>query len=220
MGLLDFLFKGSIPNENRTKPFHANANAAERKDWFARTRPWHNVDGRVIDAMVAKFGEDPVFEVFVMTSMKLNLVRQYEQITELQISAGPACLCSHIAAIVCSAASASGKQLAGMLGNSRLNRDMYADLVKDVLFASETAIFLDKNQVGAYSSLAWINMLLNKPERVAQYARQGLDVIDGMLADNPFRDSKIPAIRNADQGLTVMRGVLLEMLQSCEGRRR
>ena len=54
VGLLDRLFGEKIANENKSKPFYDNKSDAERKDWFARTRPWHKIDEKVIDALCCR----------------------------------------------------------------------------------------------------------------------------------------------------------------------
>lgn len=72
MGFLLRLFTKKLPNENLTKPFYTNKTASERRDWFSRTRPWHQVNAGLIDELVEKFGDDPMFEVFTITSMELG----------------------------------------------------------------------------------------------------------------------------------------------------
>ncbi len=59
MGLFGFLNNKKIENENKSKPFRQNTSDSERKDWFARTRPWHKVDPPIIDALITKYGNDP-----------------------------------------------------------------------------------------------------------------------------------------------------------------
>jgi hypothetical protein len=70
MGFFNSLFGGKIENENRSKPFYKNSSSLERKDWFSRTRPWNGIDSKIIDALINKFGDNPMFEVFVVTSME------------------------------------------------------------------------------------------------------------------------------------------------------
>lgn len=68
MSFLDFFLGNAVQNENKTKPFYENKNNDERKDWFSRTKPWYKVDERIIVALIEKFGDDPILEVFVITS--------------------------------------------------------------------------------------------------------------------------------------------------------
>ena len=52
------------------------------KEWFATTKPWDSVDYRIIDALIVAFSKkELLFEVFVLTSMENDLVREYIEIS-------------------------------------------------------------------------------------------------------------------------------------------
>jgi len=78
-------FSDRIRNEDKSKPFYENKNPQERKDWFSRTRPWYGIDSVIIDALINRFGEDPMFEAFVIMSTELGLVHGYEKLNSVKI---------------------------------------------------------------------------------------------------------------------------------------
>ena len=200
MGVFDFLFAETIKNENKTKPFHKNNNDDERKDWFSRTRPWHKVDEKIINALIEKFADDPMFGVFVVTSMEQNLVTKYEQLNKHEFCEGTDLICSLISKIIYDAGSISAKKMIKMLQQPQCNTDLLAYHYNIVMDTFETAIILDKNQVSAYCQLAIVKGLLNKSEEAVKYAKEGLAIIQEIRSQNiPFHLSNIATIRNAKQ---------------------
>jgi len=198
MGFFNSLFGGKIENENRSKPFHKNSSSLERKDWFSRTRPWNGIDSKIIDALINKFGDNPMFEVFVVTSMEHNLVLRYEQMNKKDLA--EAVICSIIATILCEVGTLSAKRMIALQGEFQNNikevRKHYGT-VRDTL---ETAIVLDENQIAAYTYLSVVLGLIKNFEDGLKYARQGIAAIQEIRKSNvPFHLSDIDVIKNADE---------------------
>ena len=213
MGIFDFLFGETIKDENKTKPFHENNNDNEKKDWFSRTKPWHKVDEKIINALIKKFGDDPMFELFVITSMEQNLVTKYEQLNKHEFCEGTDLICSLISKIIYDAGSISAKKMITMLQQPQCNTDLLTHHYKIVMDTFETAIILDKNQVSAYYQLAIIKGLLNKTEEATKYAREGLAILQEIRSkDSPFHLSNIGAIKNANQTFEEMEKVLNKII--------
>jgi hypothetical protein len=198
MGFFSSLFGDKIENENRSKPFHKNSSSLERKDWFLRTSPWNRIDSKIIDALINKFGNNPMFEVFVVTSKEHNLVLRYEQLNKKDQA--EAVICSNIANMLCEVGTHSAKRMIALQGGFQKNmkevRKHYG-IVRDTL---ETAIVLDKNQIAAYTYLSVVLGLIKKFEDGLKYARQGIAVIQEIRKSNvPFHLSDIDVIKNADE---------------------
>jgi len=82
---------GTIQNENTSKPFSENITDDERMEWFSRTKPWHNVNSEIIEALVVNSCNNDMFELFVFSSMENNLVRKYQEIENSGIDLALAC---------------------------------------------------------------------------------------------------------------------------------
>jgi hypothetical protein len=209
MGFLNSLFGEKIENENRTKPFHANNSAAERRDWFFRTRPWHKVHPKITNALIEKFGNDPMFEVFVITSMEQNIVGQYVALGERPQIEEPSIICSHISGMMCILGTASVKAMSDVFQSMETYGDKehrvmssHYPIVKNAL---PLAILLDDNQIGAYVGLAVVSGLMNKPEEGLKYAKAGLSKAQEIQAKNvPFHKSELAEIREGKMAIDEM----------------
>lgn len=214
MGLFCFFFGEKIENENKFKPFHKNVNAQERRDWFSRTRPYHKVNPKIIDTLIEKFGEDPMFEVFVITSMEQNLIKRYAQINK-DIYDDANLTCCLISKMLYEVGSVAAKKVFVLV--DRQNRNELFRQYNIVLDSVETAIILYPKQISAYSLLATVKGLLHKYEEGLKYAKQGLAVLREMKAsDAPFHLSEIDAIKNANQSLDVMEKGLTGLIERFE----
>ncbi len=209
MGLFSFLSNDKIENENKSKPFHKNTNNAERKDWFSRTRPWHKVDSKLIDALIAKYGDSPMFEVFVVTSMENSLVKEYEEIGLKGID--PKVACSVISGLLFKNGANASAQVNSMFKSGNMNEKKLSKIYGDALNMLESSAIIDPNQINAYVQLAGLKALLNKDEEALGFVRQGLGAIKRIKESNPpFHKSSIPSIQNAAQDLDAAEKFLLE----------
>jgi len=196
MSFLRSLFGGSPHNENTTKPFHANKTLEERKDWFSRTKPWHKVDARVIEAVASRLDSQPLmFEIFVQRSMDLELVNKYRGLDAGQHDART--ICAVIAAWLTQFGAHFGQQL-----STATDRGAIGPLVGAAIDVFEVAVVLEPRSVQAYCALAVLMEQVGKPADALRYARTGLDAINELRRDNPpFHLSSIESIRNTGQTL-------------------
>jgi len=210
MGLFGFLNKDNIDNENKTKPFHQNANDPERKDWFSRTRPWHKVDSGIIDALMGKYDNDPMFEVFVITSMENNLVNQYENLGQKNIE--PDVACSVISGILFKQGAQSSALVGDMFRSGKINERKLSKNYENAMNLLESSVIVDPNQINAYVQLAGLRGTLNKHEDALKYVRKGLEVIRRIKEKNiPFHKISIPGIQSGAQHLDDTEKMLLAM---------
>ena len=171
MGLFSFLKKDKIENENKSKPFHKNHNNYERKDWFSRTRPWHKVDPRIIDALIAKYKDDHMFEVFVITSMENGLVKQYEDIGLRGID--PEVACPVISGILFKHGANASAQVSNMFSSGNINEKKLSKVYGNAMNLLESSIIIDSNQINAYIQLADLRGMLNKNDEALSFVQQG-----------------------------------------------
>jgi hypothetical protein len=200
MGFFGFLKKDKIENENKSKPFHKNANSLERKNWFMRTRPWHKVDPRIIDALIEKYNDDPMFEVFVITSMENRLVKEYEYIGFKCID--PEVACSVISGILFTHGSNASTQVSNMFSSGNINEKKLSKIYENAINLLESSIKVDSNQINAYVQLAGLRGLFKKNNEALNFVQQGLGAIKRIRESKvPFHKSNIPGIQNATQHL-------------------
>ena len=217
MGFFNSLFGDKIENENRSKPFHKNSSSLERKDWFSRTRPWNRIDSKIIDTLINKFGDDSMFEVFVVTSMEQNLVLRYEQLNKEDQS--DALICSIIATMLCEVGIYSAKIMIALQDDFQKNIEELKKHYRIVRNALETAIVLDENQIAAYGYLSVVLGSIKQFEDGLKYAKQGISVIREIRKSNvPFHLSNIDTIRNADQTMDDIEKTLRHLAEDYEKR--
>ncbi len=210
MGLFSFLNKDRIENENRSKPFHQNTNDSERKDWFSRTRPWHKVNLGIIDALIGKYGNDPMFEVFVISSMENNLVKEYEALGQKSID--PNVACSLISGILFKRGAQSSALVGDMFLSGKINKRKLSKNYENAMNLLESSVIVDPNQINSYVQLAGLRGMFNKNEDALKYVRQGLKVIKRIKEKNiPFHKSSISVIQSGAQHLDDTEKMLLAM---------
>ncbi len=210
MGLFGFLGKDKIENENKTKAFHQNSCSAERRDWFSRTRPWHKVDSGIIGALIEKYGEDPMFEVFVITSMENNLVKEYEALGQKNIDSSVAC--SVISSVLFKEGAKSSAQVVDMFSSGNINERKLSSVYENAMNLLESSIAVDQNQINAYVQLAGLRAMLNKKTDALAFVHQGLAAIKRIKEKNiPFNKSSIPGIQSGAQHIDETEKMLLEM---------
>lgn len=217
MGFFEKLFGQKIENENKTKPFHENKNDAEKLDWFKRTRPWHKVDEKIINALIKKFNGNPMFEVFVITSMNHDLIPLYCKFNDSEYLDSPDLICSFIAPIFYNLGSSSLKQMIALIENIERNQEKFKLHYSIVMDSLETCVVLDENQVSAYSGLAMAKRILNRPEDSLTYAQKGIAVIKKIKESNtPFNLSENENIRNSMQTFEEIENYLTQLIAEIE----
>ena len=221
MGLFSFLGKDKIENENKSIPFHANTSNSERKDWFSRTRPWHKVDPGIIDALIAKYNDDPMFELFVVTSMENGLVKEYEDIglglvkeyEDIGLKGiNPEVACSVISGILSKLGGSESAQVGQMFESGNINEKKLSKVYENAMNLLESSVIIDSNQFYSYAHLAGLKGAFNKNDEALSYIQKGLRVIERFReSDVPFHESDIPSIQNAAQDMDDFKKMLLAM---------
>jgi len=210
MGLFSFLKKEKIENENKSKPFHANTNNSERKDWFSRTRSWYKVNPGIIDALIEKYNIDPMFEVFVITSMENGLVKEYEELGLKGID--PEIACSVISGILFKHGCNASAQVGDMFNSGNINERKLSKVYENALNLLESSIIIDSNQINAYVQLAGLRGMFNKNDEALSFVQQGLIAIERIKeSDIPFHKSNIAGIQKTDQHLDDTKKMLLAL---------
>jgi hypothetical protein len=210
MGFFSFRNKDKIENENKSKPFHENINNSERKEWFSRTRPWHKVAPRIIDTLIAKYNEDPMFEVFVFASMENSLVNEYVDIG-LKCT-DPDVACSIISGVLAKHGSNSSSQVNNMFKSGNINQKKLSKIYQNAMNLLESSIVIDANQIIAYIQLANLKGIINKNDEALDFVNQGLKAIKKIKdIDAPFHKSSLPEIKNAAQHIDETENILLAL---------
>ena len=82
MGFFGSLFGDKIENENTTKPVFKCTSREERKNWFARTRPWHKTPPSLVEAIICQLENQPpvMLELFTVTAPKVGLIPEFERL--------------------------------------------------------------------------------------------------------------------------------------------
>jgi hypothetical protein len=209
MSFISFLSKDKIGNENKSKPFYANVSDSERKDWFSRTRPWHKVEPKIIDALITIYGDNSMFEVFVVTSMGNSLVKGYEELGLKGLD--PNIACSAISGLLAKHGTKASSQVISAINSGNINNEKkLAKLLDGAMNMLESSIIIDPNQVISYVQLARLRASLNKVEEARDFARQGLAAIERIQESNvPFHKSNLPGIQNTAQYLDDTKNFLL-----------
>lgn len=209
MSLFDFFKKDKVKNENKSKPFHANKNATDRRDWFSRTRPWHKVSSLIIGALIDKFGDNPMFEVFVITSVTDGLVSDYETLGETETT--PSIVLGQISGILYSKgidAFQKFEQLLKSGGSDEKVESLYAT----ALNCLETSVIVSENMVGSYVILAKLKILAGNSGDASRFIESGLIEMQKLKEHtDAMSKSKIDSISKAPQNLDEMEQILLSM---------
>lgn len=196
MGFLEKLFG----RKNQIEPFPENGSDAEKVNWFKKTQPWDKVDERIINAIITKYKGNPMIVVFVVTSMRHDLIPMYCRLNNSEYLDSPDLICSLIAPIFYNLGSSSLKQLIALIDEASRNQEKFKLHYSIVMDSLETCVILDENQVSAYSGLAMTKRIINKYDDAIIYAQKGLEVIKKMKESNiPFHLSQDENIRNSMQ---------------------
>jgi len=217
MGLFSFFGKDKIENENTRKPFHENRTDDERSDWFSRTRPWHKVSPKVINAIIKKFGDDPMFEVFVITSVEHGLVAEYEEIENTELVNIPEAICARISGILSTKGSEVAQNFNHLFSRSNKTKELQK-LYPDALNLLETSIVLSEEMINSYLQLAVLKLSLEKTAEAIEYINGGLSALEGLESQfSGMGMSNINTIANAPQNFKEMKQALLLMKEEIAG---
>jgi hypothetical protein len=196
MGFVEKLFG----RKSQIEPFPENKSDAEKLNWFKKTQPWDKVDERIINAIITKYKGNPMIVVFVVTSMRHDLIPMYCRLNNSEYLDSPDLICSLLAPIFYNLGSSSLKQLIALIDDASRNQEKFKLHYSIVMDSLETCVILDENQVSAYSGLAMAKRIINKYDDAIIYAQKGLEVIKKMKESNiPFHLSKDENIRNSMQ---------------------
>ena len=215
MSLFGFFKKDKIENENKSKPFDANTNADDRRDWFSRTRPWHKVSPVIIDALIDRYGDNPMFEVFVITSMKNDLVSDYEThgktefVTEYADT--PSIVLAQISGILYSKGMDAAQKYLQLLesGGSLKKQTTLYGTTFDCL---ESSVIISDCMVASYVTMAKLKILCDNPEDASGFIESGLNRITKLKEySDAMSKSKIDSISKAPQDIDEMEQMLLSM---------
>jgi hypothetical protein len=210
MGFIERLFGQT----KHIEPFPENKSDAEKLNWFRKTQPWDKVDERIINAIITKYKGNPIIVVFVVTSMRHDLIPMYCRLNNSEYLDSPDLICSLIAPIFYNLGSSSLKQLIALIDDASKNQEKFKLHYSIVMDSLETCVNLDENQVSAYSGLAITKGMINKYDDAIIYAQKGLEVIKKMKESNiPFHLSKDENIRNSMQTFEEIEKQLSQLIE-------
>lgn len=194
-----------MKNENKTKPFHANATREDRTDWFARTQPWHRIAPTVIDAILDGITDTTLLEVFVITSMQYDLVARYEPLGGND--SDPTIIRAQLSQILCQTGNQAIVSLTEALEAKQMDAASKAyGLAHDTF---ETAIALARNQIIAYAGRSTAFGLIGKRAECHEFASLGLvELAEMRRLDPPFHMSAVIPSDALDQMERQLRSLL------------
>lgn len=177
------------------RPFFENKSDKDFIQWFQNVNPWSKVDPAIINALIDKFRENPLFEVFVHTSQEQSLIKQYAGLNQLaRTDAGRFAVCPKIAMILSSAAEDNREKFARAMNarNQNAMKDSYSKAVDSL----EVALVIEPNIALLYLQMATLKSMLGKSKEAAEYCQSGLRVIERQKSI-PFQNSGISSINQA-----------------------
>jgi hypothetical protein len=212
MALLSFLTRDKIKNENTSKPFHKNTSQDERLDWFRRTRPWHKLNSRIVDALIEKFDNNPLFEVFVVRSMENGLVEVYEKQLSSRSAESSLIFTATISHILSSIGGEAAEKMSRLVVSGSktgaLDTSGLRTLSTIAIDFLDVAIFLEKTNLNAYLQIAGAYSSIGNEEKAKAYVEKGLSVILS-LKELPFEKSSLAGIASSRADLDRYEKLLL-----------
>ena len=189
MGLWSLLFSNKIINENTIAPFSEAITSQERRTWFSRTRPWHRVPFPIVDALFGKLDHDPAaFNRFVLTSTKLDLVKQYAR---MKTTARPGVICAAIAGSLCESGMRLAKHQAVLLGAKGDSLQSDSFLASAAQEALQVAVALESEMYPAYACLAYVTSVKGDFASALAIAMRGLTVVQELKRSSSLRDFEL-----------------------------
>jgi hypothetical protein len=173
----------------------------------ARTPPWDKVAPIVIDAIFEALDATELFDCFVFSSMKNNLMFQYEQFSQEDLYVSM--IRAQISRILCQAGFQKIAVLRKELNDKRMESAEIIGFAATNLF--EPAIAMSTDQVAGYIGMAAVCELLGGKAQAHDYAKRGLlelQKIRQSAAGQAMRDSTDFPADILDQAELQLRGYL------------
>lgn len=210
MGIFNFFKKNSfVP-----RPFFENKTKEEFQEWFRNVPEWNTLDSGITDSLIDRMLGDPYFELFMFTSMELNLIKEYIPLRQfVGKEYGNVAIYSKIANSLFQKGLANFrkaeeiKQLGfpdGSVGNKRFNE--FKTYYKNSMDSFESAIHVEPDFLMPYPFLAKLKLMVNRHNEAFEFCKQGLERIDQM--------KKIPFPHDMKKGTEEIESVLKELALS------
>jgi len=197
------------------KPFPENGSDVQKMEWLKQTPPWNEIDEKILNAILKKYNGDPMIVVFVLTSMKLNLVPLYRDIINSIDDDSEEIILPLIALKLYQAGSHSLKKCINLYANIASNKNEFKDCYANVMDTFESCLILDENQASAYLGLATINKLIHKDNDAKDYAKKGIEVSKRLQKKKKFIQlSKNEHFSNAPEIMKEVEKGLNQILES------
>lgn len=179
--------------KSKITPFPTDKSPADQFQWFKTTPPWDQIDERILSAIISKFRNNPTIIVFVVTSMRHNLIPIFSKLISQKTINLPDLICTIIAPLFYDIGSDALKKLKLAIENPSRNQDHIMQNYSTAMDSLDVCISLDENQYPAYLALATAKMMINRHDEAYGFARKGLDVI------TKIRDSNTPFHLSEDE---------------------
>ncbi len=191
------------PQRWTPRPFYKNETPEEKREWFANVPMWNKVNPQLLEEISEKFGSNPLFEVFVITSMETGLVDEYVKLGHRGYVPGIGC--TQVAGVLCKEGIASVNKMTQLMQAPRIDKGKIVPLCSEIINTLEPAIALDENQILAYLGLAHMKAMLDRRQEAIDMAKQGLNkVIELKDKKTPFHMSQLPEVRSMAEQLDEM----------------
>lgn len=182
MGIFNFFKKNSFVS----RPFFENKTKEEFQEWFRNVPEWNALDPGITDCLIDRMLGDPYFELFMFTSMELNLIKEYIPLRQfVGKELGAIAIYSKIASslyqkgLVNFRKAEEIKQLVfpdGSVGDKRFNE--FKTYYKNAMDAFESAIHVEPDFLMPYPFLAKLKLMINHHDEALEFCKQGLSRID------------------------------------------
>ncbi|HKU52542.1 MAG TPA: hypothetical protein VJQ25_08750 [Nitrospira sp.] len=165
------------------RPFYKNQSKEQIKEWFAHVEPWALIDTRILDALIERLYGNPMFELFVLTSMEAGLVPQYQQFKRLfDIGVGDVAIYSQVANVLFRYAESNREHAIRILSSPPPDPEELKKYYVPAINALEASIHVEPLFLPSYASYAILRMALGKKEDALQMCQRGLARVDQLKA--------------------------------------
>lgn len=194
---------------NKSKQFHMNQTAQERIEWFRSAPEWSELDPKIVDLLCKKFGDDPLFEAFVLVSQEHNLVQKYSRLNNKASRLGAwSSLGSSVSEILSEFAQERTQEF--VKGFSKNNQKSMRESYGPACDALETALIIEPKFVMPYLQLATLKSLVGQYAQARDVAVAGMYQIEQMKSV-PFEKSELETVKNAPGMLEIIENKLAEI---------
>lgn len=197
-GVFDRMFGAQTERQSShwiPRPFFENKSDEDFYQWFQNVSQWNKLDLTIVQILVARFRNNPLFEVFVHTSQEQDLIKRYAELNQAaRTEAGKFSVCPKIAMILSSTAEDNREKFARAMRskNQGAMKESYTKAVDSL----EVAIVIEPNIALLYLQMATLKSMLGKNHEAAEYCNTGLRVIEKQKSI-PFQSSGISAVNQA-----------------------